>query len=210
MPETGYRGDNIRLRVPELPCLDEYSIPLAKMAAKCSYLPSIETVKAIGGAVFPTSRRGDKQELFSYITDNDVNVGMYDDNTTPRWALLWAHGIGYTSHPTGWTFAHVWPSRGDRAAYNLANLAMLPECFGTLTDKQGPLTKFLQWHAWETYRWKPEREETPEKPAGYEQIMWKYLPEIEDPKAFIRQRLTDLKNERVKILRPIMEEAGTL
>jgi hypothetical protein len=41
---------------------------------------------------------------------------------------------------------------------HLANLAMVPEPFASLTDKNGPLTVFLRWHAWEVYGWKPERE----------------------------------------------------
>ena len=136
--------------VPQVPSLDEYSLPLAQVVAATGYLPNASTVAALGGAIFPTVR--DNKQICE-IFEGEGTAGMYDDNTTPRWALLWSHGILQTYHPKGWTFAHIWPSQGDLNSYtNLANLAMIPECFGTLTDKEGPLTQFLQWHAWETYQ----------------------------------------------------------
>lgn len=193
-----------KLSVPKFPSLDEYSIPLAQMAAKTGYLPDPRTVAAFGGAVFPTVRKN--KQICEPIERCGVVVGMYDDNTTPRWALLWAHGIPQTHHPKGWTFAHVWPSRDDLNSYtHLANLAMIPEAFGTLTDKEGPLTKFLQWHAWQKYGWKPEKEQTPTKPDGYDKIAWAYFPGIADPSSFILQRVAALNNKRIKTLRPLME-----
>lgn len=136
---------------------------------------------------------------------------MYDDNTTPRWAMLWAHGISHTSHPSSRTFAHVWEGADDIDCYNhLANIVMVPEPFAGLTDKKGPLTNYLRWHAWSVYGWKPEKMNVPVKPEDFDDIQWKYLPKIDDPMEFIRSRMNALNNGRVRTLRPIMEKLGML
>ena len=107
-------------------------------------------------------------------------------------------------------FAHVWPASDDINAYaRLANLAMVPECFANLTDKNGPLTGYLRWHAWTVYGWKPNHAE-PQMPAGYSDIQWRYLPRFDAPRVFIGQRIAELDNERVRILRSIMEVRGML
>ena len=96
---------------------------------------------------------------------------MYDDNTTPRWATLWAHGTGRASGCPGWGFAHVWSASDDINSYtHLANLAMIPECFASLTDKNGPLTGYLRWHAWTVYGWKPDHVDPPQIALGLAEI----------------------------------------
>jgi len=131
-------------------------------------------------------------------------VGMYDDNATPEWAIRWSHEMK-GGRPKGWTVAHVWPE-SDRHSYtHLANLALVPEPFATLTDKNGPLTAFLRWHAWHIYRWKPAREPRPTRPHGYGAIKWKYLEAgTADPKGAILRKLTERTNQRVLILKRIM------
>ena len=130
---------------------------------------------------------------------------MYDDNTTPRWAFLWSHGIRSKGGTTGWMYAHVWPSGDNLCTYtHLANLVMVPECFGSLTDKAGPLTSFLRWHAWVAYHWKPDWQPIPIKPNDYDKITWQYLPAIESPLAFVREMLTKSRSTRSKLLRPLM------
>jgi hypothetical protein len=141
---------------------------------------------------------------------NGKKIGMYDDNTTPAWALLWAHGITGGSR-RGWTFAHVWPACDDINSFtHPANLALVSECFASLTDKDGPLTAYLRWHAWTVYGWKPSAEKPPQMPQGYKSIRWRYLTNILAPRQFIRQRLEKLTNQRVRILRPIMKRRGML
>jgi hypothetical protein len=199
------------MSIPMLEPLDDHFAALARMVATTSWLPHPYTMRALGRAPFPTSRERKTHLRFTQIWDNGEEVGMYDDNTTPRWALLWAHGFKETHHPSGWTFAHVWESADDIKDYtHLANLVMVPECFGSLTDKRGPLTGFLRWHAWAAYGWKPASAEKPKKPEGYELISWRYFAKYGRPKDFIRERVTGLGNRRVTILRPIMERLGML
>lgn len=198
------------MRIPTHDKLDRYFPALARMVAETSWLPHPETVSALGGAIFPTSRARNQHPRFSLIMENGEAVGMCDDNTTPTWALLWAHGITGGTRK-GWGFAHVWPASDDIKSYtHLANLAMIPECFASLTDKDGPLTGYLRWHAWIVYRWKPDHVAPPTMPPDYDHIRWRYLPRYADPRRFIKHRLTELDNERVRILRPIMESRGIL
>jgi hypothetical protein len=195
------------LRIPPLDPLDEFLLPLARMVALKSFLPHPKVVQSIGRAVFPTVR--DQKRRGQLVLQEGKSVGMYDDNVTPTWAILWAHGIVGGSRK-GWGFAHVWPASDDMDSYtNLANLAMIPECFGSLTDKDGPLTGYMRWHAWAVYGWKPTHAEIPQIPPDYQCIQWRYFPRFEKPVLFISQRLMKLDNGRVRTLRPLMG-MGTL
>jgi len=190
---------------PSVSCLDAFLLPLAKMVAETSYLPHPDVVAQFSRAVFPTVRARKREQLYLEFTSGD-RVGMYDDNTTPRWALMWTHGYLQTNRLSGWMHAHVWTAADDIDSYtHLANLIMVPECFGALTDKKGPLTSFLQWHAWEKYGWKAKHAAPPQKPCDYEEIVWQYLPSIDQPVRAIQQRVAELDNQRVKVLRRLMK-----
>jgi len=197
------------MTLPELD-IDPYRPALVRMVAETSWLAHPDTVKTIARAVFPTVRARNGHTRGAQIDDGQ-REGMYDDNTTPRWALLWAHGIPITRHPSSRTFAHVWEGADDISSYNhLANIVMVPEPFAGLTDRKGPLTSYLRWHAWSVYSWKPAHAATPDKPDDFDSITWRYLPKIDDPMGFIRSRVTALNNGRIRTLRPIMERLGML
>ena len=188
--------------------LDEYSPSLAQMVAKLSYLPHPDTVRALNGAAFPTARARRLHPRLSLILKDNEAIGMYDDNTTPTWALLWSHGI-VGGQRKGWGFAHVWQVSDDTKSYtNIANLALIPECFTSLTDKEGPLTSYLRWHAWVVYGWKPVNKETPSEPPEFDKIKWIYLERNTEPRQFINKRMLERNNDRVRILRPIMVKLG--
>jgi hypothetical protein len=192
-------------RLPALPSLEKLWLPLAEAVASTSYLPHPRVVRAVDSAVFPTSRK-QKMRITPIESANGV-VGMYDDNTTPRWALLWAHGFSGVSQSAskGWTFAHVWPSKDDRDSYtHLANLAMIPECFGSLTDKTGPVTHYLRWHAWQVYRWKPKDSPIPIKPPSYNRLEWQYFEPVADPGRSITEEFARRQCKRSAILRPLL------
>ena len=191
------------MQIPSLEPLDQYYPYICKMVAETSWLPHPDTVRALGRAVFPTSRARKQHPRLQNILENEKPIGMYDDNTTPTWAILWAHGLRGGSR-TGWEFAHVWNVSDDIDSYtHLANLAMIPECFASLTDKTGPLTRYLKWHAWTIYGWKPGHAVPPEAPEDYGKILWRYLPKIDAPVTFIRTRFDKLDNERTRILKAL-------
>jgi hypothetical protein len=200
-----------RMSIPRVEPLDKYVPALARMVAATSWLPHPDTVRSLGREAFPTLRGRKNHPRFTPIWRNRKKVGMYDDNTTPRWALLWSHGIMITDHPSAWSFAHVWESANDIRTYtHLANLVMVPECFGSLTDKNGPLTAYLRWHSWAVYGWKPASVAKPKMPEGYENISWSYFEKVGHPKESIRDRVAGLRNQRVTILHPVMQRLGML
>lgn len=170
-------------------------------------MPHPEVVAEIGGPVFPTIRAGNNSQRMETGTVNGQKI-MYDDNMTPRWALLWAHGFPSTGHPKGWTFAHVWSRSKDPDAYtNLANLVLMPEAFASLSDKEGPLTQYFRFHAQTVYGWSPAGTEEVPEPDGFAQIEWRYLDPIPDPLGFVSGRVQELDNQRVVVLREIMKDS---
>ena len=188
----------------ELDDLGEDRLPLVRIALRHCLMPNPETVAKFEGAVFPSIRDQKNRLTLGEIDGQPI---MLDDNVTARWALLWSHGVTATHHLRGWTFAHVWGEPKNPDAYTrLANLCMMPEYFGSLSDKDGPLCAFLKYHSWDRYRWHPTSAATPRKPEGYDALEWRYLPSIADPHNFIRGRMNVLDNQRVRMLRQLMPE----
>ena len=183
----------------EPPALGISQVELATRILPRCYLPHPKVVSAFAGkAVFPTIRARPRGYL------NERDGVLYDSNKTPKWAMLWAHGIAQRLGQ-GWMLAHVWSASNDSKSYtNLANLAIIPECYGTLTDKEGPLAPYLRYHAVSEYGWKPDGTSEPEPPDGYSDIRFSYLDRYDNPQGFVRARLMALDNQRVQALRILM------
>ncbi len=205
LASIGYELDSALMPFRRAPDLKEDVAVIATIAVRHCRLPHPDVVTKCQEAVFPTIR--DQQRRGTLDTERRL---LLDDNVTPRWALFWAHGMAQTHHPRGWTIAHVWKATKDPSAYTrLANLCLMPECLGSLSDKDGPLCRFLEYHAWNVYGWHPTHASPPEPPPGYCDIQWKYLDPYPDPLGFIRKRLATLNNQRVSVLRYLMEFDGS-
>jgi hypothetical protein len=196
LPPIDYKGKDARA--------------IARLVAHLCQLPNASTVEDFKKAVFPTerdnSRRGER------IYRGDKPVGMYDDNTTPRWALRWAHGIpGGDEALRGWHVAHVWNNCNNVHCYTrLENLLLVPAAYAGLTDDDGPLTPYLRYHAYEHYKWCPEPTHTPHKPADYDMFRneWQHLPpSAGDAKNLVFNRLQESKSLRAKVLRQFIRDA---
>lgn len=193
-------------KLQPLPDFGQYTLPLVQIVAETSLLPSRKAVASINGPVFRTIRGKIDQRGNLFDDHLGQGPGMYDDNTSPRWALLWAHGFVEMAHMSGWTFAHIWPLSKDIQAYtNLANLAMLPECLSSLTDKNGPATPYLRYHAFDEYGWNPTDTELI-KPNDYDEIEWHYFEDVDDPKIHIQQGLNKSREKRVQLLRSLWHQ----
>ena len=194
---------------PQVENLEMEALTLARIVARTSWLPNPEVIRRLNRAVFPSIRNVGKRAT-AILDGNNEAIGMYDDNTTPQWALCWSHGLEGT-RPPGWSVAHIWSASDDMDAYtHIANLALITESLASLTDKKGPLTQYLRWHAWHIYGWKPEDKTTPVKPKYYDQLEWRYLDYVGDPISLIRQRVEKRRDQRLKLLVTIMQKKGML
>ena len=179
---------------------------IIRVAVSYCWLPNPEVVRELKEAVFPVVRDTKKRGEEEFVEKYGKSV-LYDDNTTPRWAFLWAHGYLTTSLPPGgWTLAHVWAKSKDPEAYtHLANLVMMPECLASLSDKEGPLVKILRYHAQLKYGWRPNQEPVVEKPIRFDDLEWRYLNPICNPREQVNRGLCKSKDKRAETLRRLLE-----
>lgn len=186
---------------PEIRAEDQQTI--ARIVAHSSLLPNPDTVAAFPNAVFPTCRRKRESDIAQVFSSTGVAMGIYDNNATPTWAICWTHGIE-GKRPKGWTVAHVWPSSDDIDGYTrLANLALVPEALSTTTDKSGPLTDYLRWHAWIIYKWKPKNSKLPVEPSRYREIDWQYLEKLLNPREALGLKFGKSNDKRARALREL-------
>ena len=190
-----------RNTLPRIGYASKEAIAIALMAAQFCRLPDRDTVKIFGKAVFPTVRKNSKRATGEH---KDGKFLMYDDNTTPKWALVWSHGtFGKTKELFGWRIAHVWEKCNQVESYTrLDNLLLVPAAYSGLTDHDGPLAPYLRYHAYDHYGWRPEDEPDPKKPAEYEKFFEKrnYLVGRSDAPKFILNRLQTSQSKRAKLL----------
>ena len=173
-----------------------------------------------GGEVFGTIRANGGNTRFNIGQTSSGAKVMYDDNTTPRLAFLWAHGCLMTAHPrfqevdgkkrSHYVFAHVWEAAQDVNAYtNVANLVAVPKYVSSLTDGNGPLASYFQYHAHSVYGWKPATMPNPSKPRDYQAFLSHvvYLNSVskKNPRVLVKnrgdksnaQRFTTLKSNGI-------------
>lgn len=178
---------------------------IALLAARLCQLPDAKTVRRFEKAVFPTLRNSLLRGERIYLGGKPV--GMYDDNTTPRWALLWSHGIrGGNKTLEGWHIAHVWNNCNNLDCYTrLENLLLVPAAYAGLTDGEGPLAPYLRYHALEEYRWCPGSAiPEPKKPRDYDAFRneCQYLDAaIDDARHLVLSRLQKSRSGRATVLR---------
>ncbi len=203
--EAAFQGGLIIMPWPTPAIPNKYHLVLAQIVAATSWLPDPKVVTQFPGPVFPTIRKKSDDQIRQEVIENTQVIGMYDNNTTPKLALGLTHGKAGSTK--GWTIAHVWPSSEDIQSYtHLANLALVPEALSTTTDKEAPLTSYLRWHAWTTYRWRPHGTRVPVAPEDYSKVEWHYLNGVQNPRQKVAEYLRKSKDQRLIKLRTIMEE----
>jgi hypothetical protein len=179
------------------------------MAALFCRLPDRDVVKTFNKAVFPTVRKNSKRATGEYKNGKFL---MYDDNTTPRWALVWSHvTCGEPRELLGWRIAHVWEKCDEVECYTrLENLLLVPAAYSGLTDHDGPLAPYLRYHAYTHYGWRPGDEQDPKEPAEYEKFLekCKYLDGRSDAREFILKRLQKSQSKRAKLLSKSIKETS--
>jgi hypothetical protein len=191
LPTIDYKGKDARA--------------IALLAARLCLLPDKKTVSQFEKAVFPTKRKTALRGSL-IIDKSNKEIGMYDDNTTPRLALIWSHDIqGGDRALEGWRVAHVWDNCNNVQCYTrLENLLLVPAAYAGLTDADGPLAPYLRYHAFKVYRWRPKGRPAPKKPSEYEKFAskWRYLSaEPGNARERVLARLKEGRGQRAKVLR---------
>jgi hypothetical protein len=198
------------LSLPDIDYDGKDARTVARLVAHLCRFPDAKTVEQFKKAVFPTKRKTTDRGKLIYAGNKPL--GMYDDNTTPRWALLWSHGIrcgGGNDSLRGWRVAHVWNNCNNLDCYTrLENLLLVPAAYAGLTDDEGPLAPYLRYHAHDAYEeWCPECKQMPKKPDDYDAFSsaWQYLPaapaEHGNSRDLVVTRLKGSRSGRAKVLR---------
>ncbi len=186
---------------------------LIRIVAGQIWLPHPDVVRQFPSSVFLSARlnrkitstlepaKNHRGAMISMASESRV---VLDDNTTPRWALLWAHGWQKSVRPRGWLCAHVWGEPGDAQNPNLytrlANLLLIEESLAALTDKNGLFGPYLKRHAWEVYGFLPDGQTPQFDTPHYKSIDWekRYLPPNDDAIGMVRERLEQWDNRRIR------------
>jgi hypothetical protein len=179
----------------------EETIAVTSILVSKSLFPHPEVVAQFEGPVLPSIRGNRQLGLRGTVIDRAGASILLDDNTTPRWSLLLAHGFGpnYPAGSRGWSLAHIWPVPQCPHSYtHLANLALVPLRLSSLTDAEGPAAAYLRFHSWQAYGWHPPGVGSPDEPPRYAELSWRYLPMVDDAPLRVRKYLTSSGNDWAK------------
>jgi hypothetical protein len=167
-----------------------YESVIAAVAAHTVFLHP-ETVGQTGGKplfriVRNAARRGE--------IDTVPGVGsvMFDDNQGPGRAFLWS---AQRTRGPDIQFNHIWGDPRNADTYTaLWNLCATPAFLAKTTDGSNhpEVLNLLRYRSLDLYGHLPHAETEPERPAGYEALLWLESPSpVADLEILFRQRLAD-------------------
>jgi hypothetical protein len=156
------------------------------VAAHTVFLAPETVAQCRGGALFPVVRDPRRRGELGRLPDG--REVLFDDNTTPTDAFLWAAG---RAKGRDVQFNHVWPSASDPGAYTaLWNLCCTPAFLAKATDTHAPTVAALRFRAWQLYGCLPVGTEPPVEPAGFADLPWAAMTEpIVDLERVLRDRM---------------------
>ena len=164
-----------------------YGSTLQAVAAHTLFLDPVTVAQSRGEPVFPVIRNPNRRGEF---TEVDGRTVMYDDNTTPTLALLWA---ARRKKGPDVQYNHVFGDPRNPATYTaLWNLCVTPAFLAKTTDGSNhpEVLAALRYRVVEIYGCWPAGEERPTEPPGYRDLTWAASPEpLEDLEAELRARL---------------------
>ncbi len=148
-------------------------------------------------AVFPIVR-GPNSKRGSIGQSEGLMVG-YDDNSTPAETLLMA--IGLDRRPKDTQINHIYARSTDVNCYSaLPNLCLTPTFLAKLTDTDVLCKATLKRRSFDLYKWRPEGEDEPEKPEGFDDLIWAELASpIDDLATTMRTRIASQNNYRTRM-----------
>jgi hypothetical protein len=176
----------------------EETLALTNILVSKSLFPHPAVVAQFEGPVLPSIRGNRQLGQRGTVIDWAGASILLDDNTTPRWSLLLAHGFGpnYPAGSRGWSLAHIWPVPQCARSYtHLANLALVPLRLSSVTAAEGPAAAYLRFHSWQAYGWHPPDTGPPTEPSRYTELNWQYLPNADNAPLRVRQYFTSSGND---------------
>jgi hypothetical protein len=164
-----------------------YASTLEAVAAHTLFLDPATVVQTGGEPIFPVIRNPNRRGEFTEVEGLQV---MYDDNTTPTSALLWA---ARRKKGADVQYNHVFGDPRNPATYSaLWNLCVTPAFLAKTTDGSNhpEVLAALRYRAVDLYGYWPAGEESPAEPAGYRDLSWAASPEpVADLEGEFRRRL---------------------
>ncbi|HAP77953.1 MAG TPA: hypothetical protein DCR14_17965 [Acidimicrobiaceae bacterium] len=179
-----------------------YESTLHAVAAHTRFLHPATVEQTGGQAVFATVRRDARQpgEQVGTIGTLDGQQVMFDDNSSPTSAYLWAAGHG---RGRDMQFNHVWQASRNREAYTaLWNLCATPAFLAKTTDGRNhpEVIRALQRRSYDLYGCLPNGATPPTAPDGYDELEWAPMPEpIADLESTYRRAMHSKPKDRVTI-----------
>ncbi len=177
-----------------------YESVLAAVAQHAVFLHPDTVAQTGSQALFPVTRklamRGKMGDLL------DGRKAMFDDNTSPTNAYLWAARVE-RSAIRDVQFNHVWPASDDRDAYTaLWNICMTPAFLAKTTDGSNhpEVTAALRYRAYQLYGPLPHNQVAPSKPECFDRLKWApFPPAVKNLESTLRDRLRRAPKSRTTI-----------
>lgn len=142
--------------------VDQLGIDLAALIAACAFWAPQEPSATT--PIRPDIRRARSDEKRGVVSVDGIRL---DDNTYANKAIKTV--LRHIGTFEGFAVCHVWAKTCYDERYHTlpANLILLPRELSGLTDHNRHVEACLRYRAWELYKWHPENEMRPEKPANY-------------------------------------------
>lgn len=113
-----------------------------------------------------------------------------------------ASAVRETPYPSMEMARHAFSYMPETKEIERRNKALF--AFFMLTGARDGAVASLRYHSQEVYGWRPKGFDEIEKPMQFDDIEFRYFDYQADPMNFVRNRLSELNNQRSRILRPLM------
>ncbi|HET9731930.1 MAG TPA: hypothetical protein VFP54_04565 [Acidimicrobiales bacterium] len=175
-----------------------YESIVAAVAAHTLFLHPETVAQAGTGPLFPVVRDPNRRGQLGALPDG--RKVLFDDNTTPSLAFLWA---ARRSKGPDVQYNHVWGDPRNVETYTaLWNLCVTPAFLAKTTDGSNhpEVLTALRYRAFDLYGRYPDGEQPPDMPGDYHSLEWPDPPErVDDLEATLRARLRDAPKCRAAV-----------
>ena len=140
-----------------------------------------------GEALFPVARDAARRGKIELLGGRSI---MWDDNTSPTRAFLWA---AQRKRGPDVQFNHIYKGTNDPDLYTaLWNICVTPAFLAKLTDvkRHESVRSALKRRSFDLYGHLPSGEPEPDPPEGYDSLEWcEHPPPVADLRSVLRERL---------------------